>query len=515
MSGVRILIVAVVALGLFLGAILLGFLPPEEPQTGGAPGQQESPRPVVPDPLALKYPTWPAPAAVLILSGEQHGYIEPCGCTENQSGGMSRRADLVQKLLDKNWPVAGLDVGGLVKRDRLQSQLKFETMLAALRDLNYKAIGLGPEDIRLRPDYLLSQHAPEQPDSIAFLGANVVFYESPELGTPARWRTFEHGGLKFGVTAVLGDSRRPELRQVQDVQITDAKSVLPEILQALTTEKVDLRVLLSHGSLPEARELAKAFPAFDIILSAGGPEDPDGRPEVVGNSVILNVGRKGKHAGVLAIYPDSDPRFRFELVQLDRERFGDSPRMIEHMRYYQQRLREQEIVLAEPPVGHPSGATFVGAKACAECHEEEFEIWAATGHGSAFDSLDPANKRHGFERLKGIPREFDPECLCCHVTGWHPQDVYRYRSGFINEEFAADEQQKAMSHLLRGSGCENCHGPGSRHIELINDGKDELAVQQVRVTPEQAQSSNGCYMCHDLDNSPKFEFETYWPKIAH
>ena len=36
---------------------------------------------------------WPQPQAVLFVSGQQHGYLEPCGCTglENQKGGLIRR----------------------------------------------------------------------------------------------------------------------------------------------------------------------------------------------------------------------------------------------------------------------------------------------------------------------------------------------------------------------------------------------------------------------------------------
>lgn len=511
-SGFLILSVATLALALFLGVIFMGFGPGAEQVVDETelPGGEPQPGFVSDE---LRFKTWPVPKAALILTGEQHGYIEPCGCTENQSGGVSRRGDLIRQLTELGWKTAGLDLGGLVKRDRLQSQLKFRTMLAALKDLNYKAISLGPEEVKLGADYLLSQNPPDNP--IGFVCANVTFYETPDLGTPVRTRVFEHGGLKFGVTGILGASLRPELRQVDDVTFEDPAKVLPKMLEALDAEQPDLRVLLSHGSMDEAKALAKESSAFDLVLTTGGAEDPDGRPERVGDTVLLNVGRKGKHAGVLAVYPDGSPKFRFELVQLDRNRFGDTPKMIEHMRYYQDQLKEQEIAIQESPVGHPSGATFVGSAACADCHEEEYEIWKKSPHAEAFASLDPANKRHGSERLKGVPRMFDPECVCCHVTGWNPQDVYRYRSGFINELFAADDEEREMAPLLVGSGCENCHGPGSRHIELIDEGKEELAAKEVRFTQEQARSSDGCYKCHDLDNSPTFDFDKYWPKIAH
>ena len=36
--------------------------------------------------------------AILLISGEQDGYLDPCGCTEGQLGGLGRRYDLLEKL---------------------------------------------------------------------------------------------------------------------------------------------------------------------------------------------------------------------------------------------------------------------------------------------------------------------------------------------------------------------------------------------------------------------------------
>ena len=55
------------------------------------------------------------PAAVLLISGEQDGYMEPCGCSEDQEGGLIRRYDLVERLHKRNWPTALFDLGSLMK----------------------------------------------------------------------------------------------------------------------------------------------------------------------------------------------------------------------------------------------------------------------------------------------------------------------------------------------------------------------------------------------------------------
>jgi hypothetical protein len=40
------------------------------------------------------------------------------------------------------------------------------------------------------------------------------------------------------------------------------------------------------------------------------------------------------------------------------------------------------------------------------------------------------------------------------------------------------------------------------------------ARKLMRVTLKTARDSQ-CIICHDLDNSPNFEFDKYWKRIAH
>ena len=192
--------------------------------------------------------------------------------------------------------------------------------------------------------------------------------------------------------------------------------------------------------------------------------------------------------------------------------------MITLMSTYQDRLKSEELANMAEGVPHPSGAKFVGAEKCGECHSDAFDVWKNSKHAHAFESLDPQNELTGHERLKGINRSFDPECISCHVTGWDPKQYYRFQSGFINEEYAATDELKQAFTALRGTQCENCHGPGSLHIELIDNEESKETPgpgrKSVRVTVDQARDRT-CNTCHDLDNSPKFDFDTYWPQVKH
>lgn len=462
--------------------------------------------------------SWQKPQLALMLTTEMHGYFEPCGCTSNQLGGMSRRADLLAKMTDAGWIVRGLDVGGLARRSVLQAQIKFETTLAALRALSYVAIGIGPEELRLDPDFLLSQHIIEDESSLAFLSANLVFYDAPDIGTPQQSKIVEAGNIKLGVTSVLSKQLKTEVLPHPVVSWKEPADVLPRILEGFREQGVNLRVLLSQGTPEEAEEYARQFPEFDVILTAEGIGDPNpgDPPKKVGNTLIISAGRKGKYVGVLGVYPEeAEQRFRYQLVSLEEKDFDDAQAMVDLMQSYQTRLKDEEVVLKDGISSpHPSGSTFVGADACGECHTKAFAKWKETPHAHALESLDPTHKHKGFERLHGVNRTYDPECLACHVAGWDPTEYIRYKSGFLNREFAQTDEEKTLHKMLAGTQCENCHGPGSRHIALIEAGESEAARELVRVTKAQAEKGL-CERCHDSDNSPKFEFDKYWKLVEH
>lgn len=452
---------------------------------------------------------WGKPAFALVLSGEQHGYFEPCGCAENQSGGVSRRHDLIKQIQAKGWPLTSFDLGGTVNRSRPQTKLKFQTFLAAMKDMRYSVLNLGPEELKLGAADLLAYHAPDpkDPASLTFVSANVTLFASPDLGTPVRFKVLTLGKHKVGVTSVLGASFRNEIAPAGanvDITIDDPAKALPPILKELQAQQPDLLVLLSHGTLAEGKALATQFPQFAVVLTSGGAEDPEfDNPQKIKQSLLVQVGHKGKYTGVVGFFPD-DPqnRVRYELIKLTQDRFKDSDTMIEHMRFYQDLLMTSQLAETEPPIKTESGAKFVGSKVCGECHTKAFAVWEKTGHAHAYDSLIKGRPE---KAGKWVSRIHDPECLSCHTTGWHPQDVLRYVSGF--------ESKEKTPHLLH-NGCENCHGPGSKHIELLNDDKLEEARKAVRITVAESKKVQ-CYTCHDGDNSPKFKFDTFWEKIKH
>lgn len=488
-----------------------------------------SPEPDEPPPKPL-FEGWEPPVAVIVFTGEQHGYLEPCGCTELQTGGLGRRADLFRDLREeRGWNVTGFDLGAALNPQRVgrrQERMKFDVTRAALRHMGYDAMAWGPEEIRLTAGGLFDIFSAEQgagDTTPEFVCANVaLFGERGAVETPREYLLTPAGEATVAVTAVVGESvwrtLFPEGLGPDQVEFgfEPPAEALQRVLPEMTAAAPDLTVLLSHCSVDESRELAEQFPQFDIVVTAGGREDPQGEPEQIGETWLLQVGRKGKHAGVVGLYPEgAEPRLRYELVSLHRDRFDTAPVMHELMREYQQRLEQEYYEITSRELPTPNGAEFVGVETCAECHTKAYAVWSESRHSHAYESLKIG--REGVEDW--IDRIYDPECLCCHTTGWDPQQALRYESGFVHES--------STPHLL-GQQCENCHGAGGRHVKLewaVRDGAsvtEEVvaARRELHLTKEWARE-NLCIRCHDLDNSPTFDteekpFDTYWwPKVQH
>src|SRR5262249_15321878 len=55
------------------------------------------------------------PDLAIVISGQTHGYLQPCGCSYPQKGGLARRYNFMQTLKDKGWPVTAVDLGDIAQ----------------------------------------------------------------------------------------------------------------------------------------------------------------------------------------------------------------------------------------------------------------------------------------------------------------------------------------------------------------------------------------------------------------
>jgi Cytochrome c554 and c-prime len=471
-----------------------------------------------PDPVAVNGPIfvdWPKPDVALLFSGELDGYLEPCGCAglENQKGGLRRRFTLVKELRAKGWPVVAMDVGGQEKRFGVQAELKFDFALRALGRMDYAAVGIGEQDLRmdLLPIVINLDEA-----NNPFVSANVGIVDF-DSGFSKRYKIVEAGGMKIGITSVLGKKSLAHFKNSSDLTVLEPYQAIPQVLPKLLEAKCDQLVLLAYADPDEAEDLARRFPEFNWVVPAHAADEPPNTPATIENapnSHLIEVGHKGMYVVVVGLYKKGSTPFRYQRVPLDH-RFADAPEVDAMHVEYQKRLETLGLDgLGLKPTRHGSGGKFAGSKVCGDCHTSATEVYIHTPHSHATETL---------VKLKP-PRHFDPECLSCHATGWEPQKYFPFASGFLGLKETPE---------LVGNGCENCHGPAAQHVAAetgqIEANEAELeklrAALRLKIVPNEGNQKGQvfeggkvvkmCMECHDLDNSPDFDFQKYWPKVEH
>ncbi len=365
--------------------------------------------------------------------------------------------------------------------------------------MHYAAVGFGAGDLRLSAGEVVAAVTGTQPDQNIFVSANVDLF-----GLTPRVRIVEVGGMKLGITSVLGDEFREQVNNAE-LQVQPAAVALPQVLPQL--EGCDLKILLANATLEESESLARKFPQFDVVVTGDGPDEPPAEAKKIEGSkaLFIEVGHKGMYAVVLGFYDDPKQPVRYQRVALD-SRFPISPEMVGLMTAYQSQLQAlgwsglglRPATHPQSKAGNEAAGRFVGAASCRECHAEAWNVWSKSKHATSTDTL-----------VKLQPaRHFDAECVSCHVTGWNPQEFFPYKSGFESLE---------RTPQLAGNSCENCHGPGAAHV-AAEKGDNKLLKEEWRALLHQDKAQadeQSCRKCHDLDNSLNFDFEKYWAEIAH
>jgi 2',3'-cyclic-nucleotide 2'-phosphodiesterase (5'-nucleotidase family) len=161
--------------------------------------------------------------------------------------------------------------------------------------------------------------------------------------------------------------------------------------------------------------------------------------------------------------------FRYAMKEI-RESLGDDPATLADMvSYYKAVNDHNRVAFAErvPALAGPEQASYVGIDVCSSCHPAARAVWDATSHAKAYATLSSQFK------------EFNLECVGCHVTGYD-------RPG-----------GSTVTHVkgLQDVQCEVCHGPGSKHAAKPKD--------PALITGAPAAST--CLQCHHPPHVERFD----------
>jgi len=368
-----------------------------------------------------------------------------------------------------------------------------QTLLQAMGRLGYAAANLGERDLQLGVDRL--QEWAKQ-SAVPLISSNLVYQDSGlpafpsslvkpvTLGGATGKRKLKVGivglaRMNAGLSAPLPDGRRI----VTADPLTTAKTLIPPL-----RKKCDLIIVLVTLEPDQARELARQVPGIDMILGGFGTlelsEEIGANPVSPGTQPtrLIYVGNQGKKVGEIRVslsQPPATASLQSNTIILGSQ-VPDDPAIMDLVE--KNRIAINEIHKKDAPLVDGDklrsmweGDGFAKAAACKSCHAEAFQVWEASSHSRAFHILE---EKH---------QDYNPDCVGCHTTG------FRRPTGFVNAKSTAD---------LENVQCEACHGPGSRHPEVIGAGYGAVAKEF-------------CVSCHTPENSPDFNDAAYRLKIKH
>jgi hypothetical protein len=392
----------------------------------------------------------------IFFTGSELGELKPCGCSGGQLGGLEKRAGLFDAVPASNRLV--VETGALVAGDGEQDLIKFGILFEGLSRLSYDVVYLTDSDLEIAGRLGLLTDTPR--------GFRVIS-STGEGRSRVFTRRFTCRGREVLVRVAAFDPAGPGAEETA--------GLLKEVSGVPT---VDILILQQEDSAL-LRALAAQMPAVACIICPCDSDEPRQLSEPGVRPLVFSVGRFGRYVcrlGVTVSGPDGKPALRFERVPVEAK-LPDDEALVQLYRQYQRLVTDARLLEKYPRVPLPDGLAYAGSGRCKRCHEYEYDKWSVNPHARAFASLQKVGSDH------------DPECVVCHVVGME------YESGFVTGE---------KTPTLTDVGCENCHGPGSRHTSA--SGQTALG-----------QPKTHCRSCHAPERSAGYagHEEEYMQKIVH
>ncbi|MEZ4219794.1 MAG: multiheme c-type cytochrome [Polyangiaceae bacterium] len=488
------------------------------------------------------------PALRLWLLSTAAGALEPCGCRKDMLGGVDHAAALaaasgdVPQLLVGAGPLFFMNPE-LDERARTQELWKAEALADSLRAMKLVAWAPGANDWAAGGDVRQTLAKRSGAKSLA---ANLN--DSPAGGV----QVVQAGELKVGIVGLsepLIAGTPPE-----GVKVRPIEAALKSARTRLDQEGANLRVALLAMRRGKALRLLESVTGFQLALigkpfDRGEGNDAATPPVLIGETLVVEVPnhlqalarvdfymREGitqfkdgtgveiserrtrltarvrelserieqweKRGDVnaadlaarraerdaaskeLAGLEDPAPPkegsfFRYELLEV-KQSAGEDKAVKQQLAAYFKRVNDhnreafKDRLPKEPAKGE---SRYVGVEACAVCHVEERAFWSKTQHARAYPTLVRDHK------------QFNLDCVGCHVTGYD------------------EPGGSTVTHVdkLENVGCENCHGPGSRHVD------DPENKSLIVAAPEKTLCASKCH--HPPHVATSWSVDEAWKRI--
>ncbi len=492
--------------------------------------------------------------ATLFYTAEVHGTVEPCGCTSDPLGDVSRLAALIEDARRGGAAVALVDAGGLLyptgtisAKERQSADLRADFLATEFERIGLLGAAIDETDTVAGPAHV----RPTRLASNLTGGAAV-------LNPP---RVERVGGIALGVLGIAD----PSVAAGIEGKARDSNEAAKRAVDGLRRAGAEIVVLLAAVDKVSARKLAREAGA-DILIVGKKVGTGMSRMERVGRTFIVAPGEELQRVGRLEIVlrapalPGGVPpelqdaggpaatRLRQDEVNRALERLriglakwsakpadkrtgaaddGTDGAFVAAKQREQAELEAERVHLQIPWTPPPTGNYVVNAllplrrslrrdpKVAAAMKKLDQRVAAmnlknatppppaepgrefyvgmdkcTSCHAGAAAFWKRTVHAHAWRTLVEGGKQADYKCVGCHVTGFG--QVGGTSLGFTKR--------------LESVQCETCHGPGSLHV--AGEGNEEpMAIK--RDVPETV-----CLGCHTEQHSDTFQFEPYLRDIV-
>jgi hypothetical protein len=411
----------------------------------------------------------------------------------------------------------------------------------AMQAMNCRAIGLEAHDLA-GGVVLLKKMQQEQ--QLSWLSMNLVDAKKKQPVFTPHLLT-EIAGMQV---AILGLTGGPAVLDAApdkaDYTVLPWKETLPKAIEQVKG-KAAMIILLSSYPYEVNKEIAEAYPAVNLMLTAG-PAVAANYPFLVGSTLFAQTGARGKTLGMMRMnwtetrkWEESNlskirleqnrlDQINLQLSRLEQQKAQETgykklraekqqaeqnikdlrakkPSAGENLCSFSNQFIALESSLPEEPkvreimtqskqqindLNQKQSASnqstvllknLAGWQTCAKCHVQQAAFWQKTRHATSVEILEKKQQ------------QFNEDCLLCHVT------LPYYNAARVK----AEKLLVQIPDQLRRVSCESCHGMAAAHA-----GNPAAVPVPVPKPAEQV-----CRGCHTPDHDGHFVFADKVAKV--
>lgn len=235
----------------------------------------------------------PAEEVRVLHTANAYGYFEDCGCRDDSTGGLAKRAWVVDSLRRRGGaPILLVEAGDFSGGENAYGAALGRVMMDAMEMMGYDAMTFGEWDLNQGTAYLRDLAGGE----VAWVHTNYDVVGLEGMGHETL--VVEKGGRRIGLiglmnpTITLNPSVRDSVRIGEDV-VGDARRAVG----ALEAEGVDAIVVLSHLTYRADRALAQEVDGIDLIVSGHGGKSLTDAEQAAPGTWIVAPGDLGRFVG--------------------------------------------------------------------------------------------------------------------------------------------------------------------------------------------------------------------------